>query len=369
MPREGRCEFDDVVRGHVQFEWELEQDHVIRRADGSYLYHLASTVDDHDFDVTHVIRAVEHLSNTPRQIFIAQGLNYELPCYAHLPYVAEPGSSNKLSKRKLTKYLKHDEFGKIYNHAADIMATLGVSIDPESFNPVLVEFYQRVGYRPEALVNYLLLLGWSLDDRTEHFSRDDMVKRFTLERVNQSPASFDPQKMMAFEERWMQALSLDEKVAVVAPFLTQLGLLSSVVSSEENVRLRAVVAAAGDRLKVAADIVKYSEFFTNDTDFPYDPKAFSKRLQSEGSAERLLAFREVLESLSQFDAETIEAGMHDFVATNDIKISAIIHAVRIAVTGKAVGFGLFEGMSVLGRNACLVRIDRALALANNKDTP
>ena len=88
-----------MVRGHVQIEWALEQDHVIRRAEGSYLYHLASTVDDHDFEVTHVIRAVEHLSNTPRQIFIAQGLNYELPRYAHLPYVAEPGSSNKLSKR------------------------------------------------------------------------------------------------------------------------------------------------------------------------------------------------------------------------------------------------------------------------------
>ena len=369
MPREGRCEFDDVVRGHVQFEWELEQDHVIRRADGSYLYHLASTVDDHDFEITHVIRAVEHLSNTPRQIFISQALNYDLPRYAHLPYVAEPGSSNKLSKRKLTKYLKHDEFGKIYNHAADIMTTLGVSIDPESFNPVLVDFYQRVGYRPEALVNYLLLLGWSLDDRTEHFSRDEMVKRFTLERVNQSPASFDPQKMMAFEERWMQALPLDEKVAVVAPFLAQLGLLSPVLSSEEKARLHAVVVAAGDRLKVAADIVNYLEFFVDDTAFPYDQKAFSKRLRSEGAAERLLEFRHALEPLTQFTAETIEAEMHNFVATNNIKISAIIHAVRIAVTGKAVGFGLFEGMAVLGRNACLVRIDRALALVTNKDTP
>jgi len=369
MPREGRCEFDDVVRGHVQFEWRLEQDHVIRRADGSYLYHLASTVDDHDFEVTHVIRAVEHLSNTPRQIFIAQGLSYDLPRYAHLPYVAEPGSSNKLSKRKLAKYLKHDDFKRIYSHAADIMTTLGVSIEPESFNPVLVDFYQRVGYRPEALANYLLLLGWSLDDRTEHFTRDEMVKLFNLERINQSPASFDPQKMMAFEERWMQALPLDEKVAVVAPYLTQLGLLSPVPSSEENARLRAVVVATGDRLKVAGDIVNYSEFFEDDSAFTYDLKAFSKRLQGEGSAERLLAFRKVLEALNKFDAETIEVGLHDFVATNDIKVGAIIHAVRVAVTGKAVGFGLFEGMALLGRDACLARIDRALALANNEDTP
>ena len=175
--------------------------------------------------------------------------------------------------------------------------------------------------------------------------------------------------MMAFEERWMQALPLDEKVAVVAPYLTQLGLLSPVLSSEENVRLRAVVVAAGDRLKVAGDIVNYSEFFEDDSAFTYDLKAFSTRLQGEGSAERLLAFRKALEALVKFDAETIEVGLHDFVATNDIKIGAIIHAVRIAVTGKAVGFGLFEGMALLGRDACLARIDRALALANNEDTP
>ena len=107
MPREGPAGFDDQIRGDVEFEWAREQDHVIQRADGSCLYHLASVVDDHDFEITHVIRAEEHLSNTPRQIFIAQGLGYPLPEYAHLPFVAEPGSKNKLSKRKLDKYLKN----------------------------------------------------------------------------------------------------------------------------------------------------------------------------------------------------------------------------------------------------------------------
>ncbi len=125
MPREGACRFHDLVRGDVEFQWEQEQDHVIQRADGSCLYHLASVVDDHDLQITHVIRAVEHLSNTPRQIFIARSLGYELPEYAHLPYVAEPGSSHKLSKRKLDKYLKNADFKKLYDHGVRIAQQIG----------------------------------------------------------------------------------------------------------------------------------------------------------------------------------------------------------------------------------------------------
>ena len=109
----------------MEFEWAQEQDHVIQRADGTCLYHLASVVDDQDFAITHVIRAVEHLSNTPRQIFIAQSLGYALPEYAHLPYVAEPGSSNKLSKRKLDKYLKNPDFKKLYDHGLRIAPAIG----------------------------------------------------------------------------------------------------------------------------------------------------------------------------------------------------------------------------------------------------
>ena len=201
MPRDGACAFDDLVRGPVAFDWALEQDHVIQRADGTPLYHLASAVDDHDFDITHVIRAEEHLSNTPRQIFIMQSLGYDLPRYAHLPYVAAPGGSEKLSKRKLGKYLKQDDFRKAYEHAAGIMAAMGETTVEDAFNPVMVGFYRAVGYLPDALLNYLLLLGWSLDDRTEDFTREAMIANFSLDRVNRSAASFDPQKLQAFQER------------------------------------------------------------------------------------------------------------------------------------------------------------------------
>src|SRR5688572_25179506 len=135
IPREGKCVFDDLVRGRVEVEWTQEADHVIQRADGSALYNLASVVDDFDMKITHVIRASEHLSNTPRQIFIAKGLGYTPPEYAHLPFVAEPGSKNKLSKRKIADYLKNPEFKKLYDHGARIAQTIGLQVSAETFNP------------------------------------------------------------------------------------------------------------------------------------------------------------------------------------------------------------------------------------------
>ncbi len=396
MPRAGACAFGDLVRGPVAFDWALEQDHVIQRADGTPLYHLASAVDDHDFDITHVIRAEEHLSNTPRQIFIMQSLGYDVPRYAHLPYVAAPGGSEKLSKRKLNKYLRQDDFRKAYEHASGIMAALGESTDDGAFNPVMVGFYRAVGYLPDALLNYLLLLGWSLDDRTEDFTREAMIENFSLDRVNRSAAGFDPQKLLAFQERRMARLPLDDKVEMVRPYLAAAlgppagppasrpahGPPASTPARSSPVpgppasrparndgKLHAVVSAAADRIKVAGDIVNYTEFFVPDDAFPYDAKAFGKRIGAPGAPERLARFRSALASVDPFDAPTIEAALHDFVDAEDIRIGAIIHAVRVAVTGKAVGFGLFEAMAILGREACLARIDRALAAAAGPAAP
>lgn len=362
MPREGACRFDDLVRGPVAFDWALEQDYVIQRADGSPLYHLASAVDDHDFGITHVIRAVEHLSNTPRQIFIAEGLGHGRPRYAHLPYVAAPGGAEKLSKRKLGTYLKQPDFKRLHDHGAGLLAALGEEAAAERFNPVLVEFYRAVGYRPDALLNYLLLLGWSLDGRTEDFTRAEMIARFSLDRVNRAAAAFDPGKLTAFEERRMRALPLDEKAAAALPYLARLGLAAAEPDPAERERVRSVLAAAGDRITVAADVVRYAAFFQDDAAFPYDAKAFAKRLRAPGAAKRLRRFRPVLETVEPFDAATLDAALRRFVEAEEIPVGKIVHAVRVAVTGAAVGFGLFEALAILGRASCLARIDRALAL-------
>ena len=362
IPREGQCAFSDRIRGDVVFDWAAEQDHVIQRADGSCLYHLASVVDDHDFEITHVIRAVEHLSNTPRQIFIAQSLGYELPVYAHLPYVAEPGSSNKLSKRKLNQYLKHRDFKALFDQGERIAKAIGLPVSAETFNPVIVDFYRETGYLPDALVNYLLLLGWSLDDRTESFTRDEMIQQFSLDRVNRAPASFDPLKLVAFQERYMRALPMDQKVGMVLPFLQSAGLVPDSLPEHVGRQVSAIVQAAGDRIKIAGDILDFADFFLPDDQLPYDQAAFEKRLaKPPRAAELLRKLRDQLAVAEAFDAAELEVLLQRFIETEGIKIGDVIHAVRVAVTGKAVGFGMFETLEILGRERCLARIERALS--------
>jgi glutamyl-tRNA synthetase len=363
MPREGQFVLNDLIRGEVRVDWASEQDHVIQRADGTCLYHLATVVDDHDMQITHVIRAEEHLSNTPRQVFMAERLGYDLPQFAHLPYVAEPGSKTKLSKRKLDRYLKNREFAALMEHGQNIAGRLGLSVDADTFNPVIVDFYEQVGYLPDALLNYLLLLGWSLDDKTEEFSREDMLRQFTLERVNKSPASFDPEKLLAFQTRAMQKLPIKQRVAKVVPFLERAGLITDPPPCDTAPYVTQILEAAGDRVKVAGDILDYEDFFVADDKLLFDASTLDKRLHKPAGAVNLLTkFRSDLLSVHPFSAPELERSLQAFVASQGIKIGDIVHAVRVAVTGKAVGFGLFDTLAILGRERSINRIDRALKL-------
>src|SRR5262249_43508692 len=254
MPREGTCRFFDHVRGDVEVPWAAEQDTVIQRSDGSVTYNLANVVDDFDMKITHVIRAQEHLPNAPRQIFMLEGLGYPRPEDAHVPFVAEPGSKNKLSKRKIPQYLKNADFKKVYDHAKAIADRIGVNAAPGSFNPVLIDFYKQVGYLPDAVVNYLFLLGWShADGKAEVFTRREMIDLFAWESkdgsVSKAPASFDAKKLFAFQARYMQDLPNPAKVELVLPFLVRAGLVTGAEATRPFVAR--VVEAAGPRLTVA----------------------------------------------------------------------------------------------------------------------
>ncbi|MGD9128254.1 MAG: glutamate--tRNA ligase [Planctomycetia bacterium] len=363
MPREGKLVIDDLIRGKVEFEWAREQDHVIQRADGSCLYHLASVVDDHAMEISHVIRAEEHLSNTPRQIFIAQSLGYELPRYAHLPFVAEPGSKNKLSKRKLAKYLKNRDFAKLVARGEEIARAIHLETSPEEFNPVIVDFYREIGFLPDAIVNYLALLGWSLDDKTEHFKPAELIEHFSLERVNKAAASFDSKKLEAFQARHMQELPIDEKVAMTMPYLVRAGLVDASDSQTDAMKekLHQILLGADDRIKIAGDVLDYADFFTADDALEYDEKAFEKRLRKpEDAAELLKKFRDRLATADPFDAVSLDTLLHTFVESEAIQIGQIIHALRVAVTGRGVGIGMFDTLAILGRESCLARMDRTL---------
>jgi glutamyl-tRNA synthetase len=363
MPRAGTLHLHDHIRGEVDFEWAREQDHVVQRTDGTCLYHLANVVDDYDFEITHVIRAEEHLSNTPRQVFIIQSLGYPLPEYAHVPFVAEPGSHNKLSKRKLDKYLKNRDFAQVNEHGARIAAALGLATSAETFNPVIADFYEQVGYLPDAILNYLLLLGWSLDDKREFFTRDEMIANFTLERVTQSPASFDPKKLWAFQDHYMQEQSAEEKLKRMFPYMQRAKLIAEPASTEDIAQLSRVIAASGDRLKVAGDILAYADFFFL-PEPAYDPQAVEKTLRKPGALELLAKFKQRLATVEPFDTVQLEAALQAFVAAEGVKIGELIHPLRVAVTGKSVGPGLYDCLAILGRQRSVARIDGALSLSN-----
>ncbi|HEY7310088.1 MAG TPA: glutamate--tRNA ligase [Gemmataceae bacterium] len=360
MPREGVCRFHDHIRGDMEVPWITEQDHVIQRADGSCLYNLANVVDDYDMRITHVIRAEEHLSNTPRQIFIAQGLGYELPQYAHVPFVAEPGSKNKLSKRKLAQYLKNPDFRDAYEHGRAIACAIGLTATAETFNPVIVDFYREVGYLPDAIVNYLLLLGWSLDDKTETFSRAEMIEQFSLERVNKAPASFDIKKLRAFQERYMALVPVERKTEMTLPFLQKAKLIPDPTPANVGARVREIVRAAGERIKVAGDILDYAAFFLADDQLTYDEKAFNQHIRKPEANALLRTMRERL-ATATFEAKALEELVQNFAESEGVKLGAINQPLRVAVTGKAIGFGTYETLALLGRERCLARIDRALA--------
>jgi glutamyl-tRNA synthetase len=300
---------------------------------------------------------------------MVQALGYRMPAYAHLPYVAEPGSKRKLSKRKLEAYLKNPDFAQVHRHGTEIAAALGLATTPETFNPVTVDFYEQVGYLPAAIVNYLVLLGWSLDDRTEFLTREQMVESFSLARVNPAPASFDAVKLGAFQLHYMQGLSVEQKTAGVLPFLAKMGWISRPASDDEIARIARIIQALGDRLKVFGDIVLQAPFFFGAEVVALDEKAFAKRLLAEGATERLAAYRTWLATVRDpFDAGSLQQGTHEFLESRGWVMGDIVHAVRVAVTGSAVGPGLFDTLEILGRDRCLRRIDQALRKAGARDT-
>jgi glutamyl-tRNA synthetase len=362
MPREDFCRFTDQIRGDVAFEWALEQDLVIQTSKGGCTYNLASVVDDYDMGITDVIRSEEHLSNTARQIFIGQSLGYPIPRYAHVPYVAAPGSKEKLSKRKLDKYLKNPEFKKLFDHGKAIADAIGLQTAADTFNPVIVDFYREVGYQPHAILNYLVLLGWSYDDKTEFFTREELIHDFSLERVNKGSASFDPKKLWAFQDFYMELLPLEKKTRMVLPYLQKARLLPHPAPPDQLARVSRIVEAAYNRIKTAGDILEYRDFFTPDDQLPYDDKAFDKHLRNAPDAGWLLkGFRDRLAAAPSFDQGALELLRNDYAQSEGITPEKFVQPIRVAVTGKAVSFGLFDVLSILGKEHCLARIDRALA--------
>ncbi len=361
VPRDQSVVIEDSVRGRVEWDAGLIPDPVIQRGDGSPLYNFATVVDDAAMQISHVIRAEEHLSNTPVQVLLHQALGHDLPVFAHLPYVAAPGTQEKLSKRKLEKYRNNPQFRRLFEAAERVLPRIGRGGD-DGPDPVMVEYYEVMGYRPEAVFNGLSRLGWSLDDKTEVMSRETIVEAFTLDRVVKSPAGLDPDKLASLQGHWMSESPVPERLDRCLGYLERAGLVSDTSDPETRRHVEALLEAMGERLKVYSDVLAFDEFLVEDDQLAYDEKAVKKRLRKEGVSGWLSAFRGELADVEPFEAGVLEELMKGWVEREGLKLGQIIHPVRVAVTGKPAGVGMFEALQLLGRESVLRRIDRALEL-------
>jgi glutamyl-tRNA synthetase len=280
------------------------------------------------------------------------------PVFAHVPVVNAPQSNKKLSKRDAHKFVTPEVIANLRAvHAVPADWTDEQIKKNESLNPVMVEYYRVLGYLPEALINYFGRLGWSLDDKTEIMSLDTMIANFGFDRVNDSPASFDPAKLNWVAGEYMKAAPIERKADGVIPILKRAGLLGDSMDREKIAR---VVSACGDRLKIYADVLNYSAFFFRDPQ--YDAKAVKQRLHKDGITAALREFSDVLRTAEPFDVPTLEAKLQAFSEAKQLKGGDLNHALRVATTGVMIGPGVFECLVILGKDETLRRIDMALAL-------
>jgi len=312
VPDTGATVVHDVIRGDTAFEHVHLDDPVIARADGSVLYNFAVAVDDLDAGITDVVRGEDHLSNSPKQLLVFEALGVEPPRYAHLPLLHGP-DGKKLSKR----------------HGA-----------------ASVQELRDAGYLPEALRNYIALLGWGYDDETTLLSTEQMIEGFRLERVSRNPAVFDEQKLRWMNGRYLRELPLDELTRRLEQFTGRTGI-------------EGAVAIAQDKMQTLADFEPLCAFiFDGPAD---DPAAFAKVIGKDGGAENLAAAREALAATEPFDQEHVETALRGVVEERGVKPRQVFQPLRVALAGSTVSPGIFETVALLGRDETLRRVDEALA--------
>jgi glutamyl-tRNA synthetase len=321
----GESSWIDAIKGEIRFEHRNLEDFVILKSDGNPTYNFGVTVDDIRMEITHVLRGDDHVSNTPRQLVLYRALGAELPVFGHLPMILGPDGT-RLSKR----------------HGATAVGA-----------------YADLGFLPDAMVNYLALLGWSLDGERELFSRDELVRVFTLDRCGSNPSIFDVQKLEWMNGIYLREMPLEARTRLVAQYLEGLGLWPR--TGRDAAWLSRVVEAVGDRLKRIPHVLDHAGFLFREleyTDAALDDLRKRKRIE-----EILPRLTEYVAALEPFDEAAAEAGLRALAADMGLKAGDLIHPLRVALTGQKVGPGIFETLVLLGREEALRRITQTGGLA------
>lgn len=323
----GDITIEDVIRETVTWPGDAMDDFILARTDGSPTYMFATVVDDWKMGITHIIRGDDHLSNTPRQIIVYEALGAPVPKFAHMGLIHGP-DGKRLSKR----------------HGA-----------------TSVEAYAELGYLPEAVLNYLAILGWSLDELTV-FSRETFVERFELSRVSKNPAVWDQEKLEWMNGVHIREMSPAQLVDRMKPWLIDAGLSTAEAIRADRPWFEALAPIVSERLKVMSELAPMVEFlFTERVEI--SPEIAAKTLAKEGSGRGLAAAFDALNALEDWDHDAIEQSLRAIPEAIGVKPKIVFQAVRVAVTGTPVSPPLFESLALLGKNPTLERITAARALA------
>jgi glutamyl-tRNA synthetase len=322
---EGTTRFDDLVHGPIEFDGANIEDFVLLRSDGHPTYQLSVVSDDVEMKITHVVRGDDHISNTPKQIMLYRAVGAAVPKFAHVPLILGP-DKKRLSKR----------------HGA-----------------TSVTEYARQGYLPEAMFNFLALLGWSPGDYRELLSRDELVAAFSLEGISGGNAVFNPEKLEWFNQQHLMRLAPDELARRLKPLLAAADLWSDEYLGDRHAWFFAVLELLKPRAKRLHDFVTQGRLFFSDA-IEYDPAAVEKHLRPIDTAGHLEAIETAFAELDTFDPASTEAALRATAQLRGVKAAALIHAVRVAVTGKTVSPGLFEVLALLGRMRVRDRLAAAL---------
>jgi glutamyl-tRNA synthetase len=319
----GQTRFEDLVHGAIAFDNEHIEDFVILRSDGHPTYHLSVVVDDIDMRITHVVRGDDHISNTPKQVLLYAAFGKPVPRFAHVPLILGP-DKKRLSKR---------------HGATSVME------------------YPRLGYLPEAMVNFLALLGWAPGGDRELLSRDELTSLFALEGISGGNAVFNPDKLDWFNQQYIGRLSGDALLARIEDRLREAGLWRDSLAREQSGWIVKVLDLLKVRVKKLDQLVDELRPFLADQP-EMDPAAVAKYLSPEIQP-ALTRFASALDEVAPFDPAAIERALRSTAEAAGVKAAALIHATRGAVTGRAVSAGLFEVLALLGRACVQQRLNRA----------
>ena len=319
---DGPMQFDDLVHGRIAFDGANIEDFVILRSDGHPTYHLSVVSDDVEMAITHVVRGDDHISNTPKQILLYQAIGAPLPQFAHVPLILGP-DKKRLSKR---------------HGATSVME------------------YARQGYLPEAMVNFLALLGWSPGTDRELFTREELAAVFTLDGISGGDAVFNVEKLDWFNAQHIARLAPDELARRVRPFFEAAGVWDQTLMGDRHAWFFAVLELLRPRARRLGDFVTLSNYFFTTDGLQYDPAAVDTHLRGAGMSEHLAALETAWAELATFDPLSIETALRATADARSVKAATLIHAVRVALTGKTVSPGLFEVAALLGRERTRARL-------------